>query len=94
MAQIVFTSPAGMVAMGMGYNGSVHGFPGVYIESALRAKKPFICKLNKVQTLEFKIIIVVFGCTIASFSIENTVCPVKLQPLESPPVFSCPHFFL
>ena len=47
MAQIVFTSPAGMVAMGMGYHGSVHGFPGIYIEFALRAKKPFVCKLNK-----------------------------------------------
>ena len=91
MAQIVFTSPAGMVAMGMGYNGSVHGFPGVYIKSALRAKKPFVSKLNKVQTLEFKFI-VISGCTINFINIENTFCSVKLQLPKSPPDFLLPLF--
>jgi hypothetical protein len=47
MAEIMAASPPGMVTVGMRDHGPVHGLPGVYIKTSLRAANAFIGEFEK-----------------------------------------------
>ena len=52
MAQIGVATCPGMVAVGMGDNGFVHGPPGVDEEPALRAVETTVCEFDEWHIVE------------------------------------------